>query len=77
MRRWSCRDPVDVIADGGDAFHLQAHAPQAAGDMRGIGVDNFAQDQFAADGNEFSVHGSLSYPGGRDPGRRANGGGCR
>ena len=49
-------EAVEVIADGGLVVEVEADGGQAGGDPLGVGVDDFAEEDLGADGDEFGAH---------------------
>ena len=50
-------EALEVIADGGLVVEVDADGGEAGGDVLGVGVEDFAEEDLGADGDEFGAHG--------------------
>jgi hypothetical protein len=54
------RDALGVVADGDGAIQVHSQAAQGTGEKAGVGIYNFTEQDFGADGNDLSRgHGFL------------------
>jgi hypothetical protein len=47
------RDALYVVADGDGAIEVNSQAAQVSGEITGICIHDFAEEDFGADGDDF------------------------
>jgi len=69
----SCCETAGIVADGGDAEDVDACRSEFPGKIRGVRVDDVAEQEFSADRDEFGMHERI-IAGSMDGVKRAAGG---
>ena len=49
-------EALEVVADGGVEVEVEADGGQAGGDVLGVGVEDLAQEDLGADGDDLGLH---------------------
>ena len=52
------RQALEVVADGGNVVHVDAHGRQADGEVLRIGVEDLAEQYLRANGDDLRLHGT-------------------